>query len=112
MDNRERDKFYSTTPSSADDDEYELEPPDPDILSSDERRGREAIEASQTAIDVDEIYREAERKRGDEILENWVRNFPSSFRFQIKHLLIATAVLAIALTLARFHVLGTTLWLI
>ena len=34
----------------------------------------------------------------DEILENWVRDF-RSFRFQVKHLLIATAVLAIVLTL-------------
>ena len=62
---------------------------------------------SSRRIDIDEIYREAERNRGSEILENWVRNF--RFRFQVKHLLIATAVLAIALTLVKLQLFWTAL---
>ena len=65
------------------------------------------MEAIESRIDIDEIYREAERNRGSEILENWVRNF--RFRFQVKHLLIATAVLAIALTLVKLQYFWTTL---
>ena len=62
------------------------------------------------SIDIDDIYREADRERGGEILESWVRDF--HFRFQIKHLLIATAVLAIVLTLNWHGLLGTTLVLL
>ena len=59
------------------------------------------------SVDIDEIYRDADRRDGDEILDKWARDF--RFQFQVKHLLIATAVLAIALTLWRLELLGTTL---
>ena len=102
----DRDRFYSP---DADDDgaDYELEPPDAEVLAAEERRAREAIEETKMSIDIDEIYREADRERGGEILESWLRNF--HFRFQVKHLLIGTAVLAIILTLAKLEMLGTTL---
>jgi hypothetical protein len=90
-----------------DDSEYELEPPDADVLAAEERRAQAAIEATRASIDIDEIYREEGRDRGGEILQEWARNF--KFRFQVKHLLIGTAVLAIALTLWRWGKLGTTL---
>lgn len=90
-----------------DDSEYELEPPDAAVLAADERRAKEAIEATRRSIDIDEIYREESRDRGGEILQEWTRNL--KFRFQVKHLLIGTAVLAIALTLWRWGILGTTL---
>src|SRR5688572_32151148 len=101
-----RDKFCS--PDAEDDgDDYELEPPDADVLAAEELRAKAAIEETKMAIDIDEIYRQANRERGGEILEDWVRNF--QFRFQVKHLLIGTAVLAIVLTLAKLQFLGTTL---
>jgi uncharacterized membrane protein YecN with MAPEG domain len=90
-----------------DDSEYELEPPDADVLAAEERRAKAAIEATRRSIDIDEIYREDSRDRGGEILQEWTRNL--KFRFQVKHLLIGTAVLAIALTLWRWGILGTTL---
>ena len=90
-----------------DDTEYELEPPDADVLAAEERRGKEAIEVTRMSIDIDEIYREESRDRGGEILERWVRDF--HFRFQIKHLLIATAVISILLTLWKLQVLGIAL---
>jgi hypothetical protein len=110
MDSRDRDKFYSSKPGDVDDegDDYELEPPDADVIAAEERRGTEAIEATRASIDIDEIYRDADRQRSDEILQNWFRDFKFGFRFQVKHLLIATAVLAIVLTLIKLQRLGTT----
>jgi hypothetical protein len=104
----ERD--HSTTAASNewdDDADYELEPPDAEVLAAEERRGKEAIQSTLASIDIDAIYHEAGRDRGGEILEQWTRDF--KFRFQVKHLLIATAVLAILLTLAKLGVLGTAL---
>ena len=67
------------------------------------------MEATRITIDIDEIYREADNPRGGEILDDWVRNFRGGFRFQTKHLLIATAVLSILLTLWRLEMLGDAL---
>jgi hypothetical protein len=111
MDDRDRDKFYSATDDDADDGgDYELEPPDADVLAGEERRAREAIEETRMAIDIDEIYRDVDRQRSNEILESWVRDF--RFRFQVKHLLMATAVLAIVLTLYKLEMLGTAVVLL
>jgi hypothetical protein len=108
MNPSERNDFYLSKPKGADEgDDYELEPPDADVIAGEERRAQEVIEASQATIDIDEIYRDAARQRSDEILENWFRDGKFRFRFQVKHLLIATAVLAIVLTLAKWQVLGT-----
>ncbi|HVT27710.1 MAG TPA: hypothetical protein VHE81_06800 [Lacipirellulaceae bacterium] len=100
MDERQRDKFY-TAADATDDGEYEVEPPDPDVVSAEDRQGRDVADAARLSIDIDEIYREADRNRGAEIIEKWVRNF--RFRFQTKHLLIATAILAIVLALAKLE---------
>jgi hypothetical protein len=100
MDDRERDPLKSSTSDPADEsEEYEVEPPDPQILAAHERHAQQTMESTRMAIDIDEIYRDVEHDRGREILEGWFRNLPR--RFQIKHLLIATAVLAILLTLAK-----------
>jgi hypothetical protein len=104
MDNRERDKFYSS--ADEDDEEYELEPPDAEVTAAAERNAREIVEASEARIDIDEIYRDAGQQRSDEILEKWVRDFKFGFRFQVKHLLVATALLAIVLTIYRLGFLG------
>jgi hypothetical protein len=98
MDERERNKFYSTPDATTDDGEYEIEPPDPNVLSAEDRHGQHVAESARQSIDIDEIYREADRNRGAEILEEWVRNF--RFRFEPKYLLIATALLVIVLALA------------
>ena len=50
MDSRERDKFYSKSNDEEDDADYELEPPDPEVLAEAERRGKEVIEASRADI--------------------------------------------------------------
>jgi hypothetical protein len=111
MDDRDREKLDSSMSDDADDGgDYELEPPDADVLAGEERRAREAIEETRAAIDIDEIYRDADRERSSEILEGWARDF--RFRFQVKHLLIATAVLSIVLTLYKLEMLGTAVVLL
>jgi hypothetical protein len=89
------------------DGDYELEPVDPEVIAAEQRRAAEAIDAHRTAIDVNEVYRDVDANRDSEILQELVgrlRNF--RFQFQIKHLLIATAVAAVLLTL---HKLGIRL---
>ena len=104
MDDRDRDKFYSSPTNDDAGNEYELEPPDPDVQANAERQAAEAIEASRRTIDIDEIYRDTAERSGEEIFGEWFRDF--RFQFQVKHLLIATAVLAIALTLWKLEMLG------
>jgi hypothetical protein len=104
MDERERDKFYSPPEVTPDDDgDYELEPLDPAVLEAEKRHAQEIAEQARTAIDIDDVYREAERNRGTEIVENWVRNF--RYRFKIEHVLVATAVLALAIAVAKLDYL-------
>ena len=84
----------------SDDAELELEPLDPEVMAAEERRAAEAIEVHRTAIDVNEVYRDLDANRDSEIVEEWVdrlRNF--RFQFQVKHLLILTAVVAVLLVL-------------
>jgi hypothetical protein len=102
MNDPERDKFYSGPPPEGDDEEYELDEPDPDV---DEFRKRVILESLERRIDIDEVYREAERDRSSEILEGWVRGF-RNFRWQfgVKHLLILTAVVSIGLALGKLGV--------
>ena len=109
MDEPERDKFYTAPEATTDDDEYELEPPDPAVVSAQDSHGKNVSESARLAVDIDEIYREAERERGTEIVEQWIRNFRLNFRFQTKHLLIATAVLSIVLSLATLGILWQSL---
>lgn len=102
MDDRDRDRFYTAPNKPSDDDdgdELELEPLDPTIVNAEQRRAKEIAEAVRISVNIDDIYRDAERSRGAEMLENWLKNF--RFQFQTKHLLIATALLAIALTLSQ-----------
>src|SRR6185295_18436699 len=58
-------------------------------------------------IDIDDVYRESERDRGSEIVENWVRNF--KYRFHIKHVLFATAIVTMVVAVAKLGYLGLAL---
>jgi hypothetical protein len=104
MDDTERDKFYSSRDEWGDDDtEYEVEPPDADVLALEKRRAEEIVESSEMSIDVDEIYRDLDRRDSAESPFQWPDSF--RFKFQVKHLLIVTAVLAIVLTMWRLEML-------
>jgi len=107
MDDKDREKFYSPPEPPADDDgEYELEPPDEAVT---EHQRKATLAGIEKRIDINEIYAEADRDRGSEILEDWVRNFRFRFQFQVKHLLIATALLAIVLTLFKLGMFWPTM---
>lgn len=73
-------------------DEYELEPPDTEVLAFEARASQELLSAAESQIDVDELFREEGRFDHDKMLAEFVRD--GGFRFQTKHLLIATAILA------------------
>jgi len=105
MSDLDRDKLYTSTTDEpdSDDGDLELEPLDPELLAAEERRAAEAIDAHRKAIDINEVYRDLEANRDSEILSGWLNRLgefrPSRFQFQIKHLLILTAVLAFVLAL-------------
>lgn len=106
-DDLDRDRLYSagTDDSDANDAELELEPVDPAVLAAEKRRADEAIEAHRTAIDINEVYRDLDANRDSEILSDWMARLRGyRFRFQVKHLLVLTAV--VALLLAVRSVLG------
>jgi len=91
-----------TTAASGDDDDnadYELEPPDAEVLAAEERRAAAQVDAVKRQIDIDDLYRDLEDNRDAEIIRSWVENL--RFRFQVKHLLILTAVVAVLLAIAR-----------
>jgi hypothetical protein len=100
MDNRDR----NNPPVPSEDDDYELEIEAPDETIEAKRR-QTILESQEARIDIEEIYRDAERDRGGEILENWVRNF--KFRFGLRELLIATAMLALAVALVQLQLFWT-----
>ena len=101
-DDLDRDKLYTAGADDLDSDdaELELEPPDPELLAAAERRAAKAIEAHRNVINVDEVYRDLDANRDSAIVDEWLvrlRNF--RFQFQVKHLLIFTAMIAVILML-------------
>lgn len=98
----DRDAFYD---KSGDDDEvldledggeYELEPVDPEVLASERERAQAEVIRAETSLDVDQVYREAE-STGQ--LDEFFADF--KFRFQVKHMLMGTAALAVFLSVSR-----------
>jgi magnesium-transporting ATPase (P-type) len=106
----DRDKLYTAgaDDSDSDDAELELEPLDPEVLAAEQRRAAAALEVHRTVIDVDEVYRDLDVNRDTAIVDEWLdrlRNF--RFQFQVKHLLVLTAVVAVVLVLSVWISLGT-----
>ncbi|MEQ8850026.1 hypothetical protein [Botrimarina sp.] len=86
--------FYAP-PAADEDDEYDVEPVDEQVLASERARAAENVRSAESAIDVDAIYREMER--GDDF-DAAFENFRA--RFTIKHLLILMTVVAVVLGVA------------
>jgi len=99
----DRETFYRGADPDADDDEYELEPPDEEIIAGEKRRADEAVESASHAVDVDELYRQHDAIGMDD-LEEYLKD--ARFQFTTKQLLIATTVLAVLLVLGRLLVGG------
>lgn len=100
----DRETFYrGEDPEAADEDEYELEAPDEEIIAGEKRRAAEAVEAAGQAVDVDQLYREHDAIGRDD-LDEYLKG--TRFQFTTKQLLIATTVVAGLLVLARMLVGG------
>lgn len=76
-----------------DDDEYELEPIDPEILEHERQRASAKVRQAEQSVDINEYYED--EQPADPVTWDDMRDF----RFSIRHLLIATAGLAVFLTL-------------
>lgn len=81
--------------SDDNDDEYELEPVDPEILKHERQRAEEKTRQAKVAVDIDQAYSESEPT--DPISLDDLKQF----RFTTRHLLIATALLSVFLTLGK-----------
>jgi hypothetical protein len=108
-DDLDRDKIYTAAADDLDsDDELELEPLDPEIAAAEERRAAAAIEVHRKAIDINEVYRDFDANRDSEIVAEWMDRFRNfRWQFQVRHLLILTAVVAFLLAIRTWISLGT-----
>lgn len=82
-----------TDDTPIDDDELELEPVDAEVLRHQQERTKRQSRAAEDSIDINAVYDEDDL--GDPV------DFDSlkQFRFTTKHMLIATAVLAVVMTI-------------
>lgn len=74
------------------DDELELEPVDPDVIRHQQQRAQQRTRDAEDAVDINEAFEQAEV--GDPVNLEQLKQF----RFTTRHLLIATAVLAVVMT--------------
>ncbi len=100
----ERDRAPSRPPadawlddSEADGDEYELEAPDQHIIEAQQKRAAHDIRQASAAIDINDAYRRVD----DDPLGLPEEGF--QYRFQVKHLLIATGLIAVFISLAKLQ---------
>ncbi|HEX6960357.1 MAG TPA: hypothetical protein VF175_00710 [Lacipirellula sp.] len=86
-------------PPADDDDDYELElePVDPEVLQHERQRAARLSENAVKRVDVDELYGDTGPYSDLDLDLSQLRQF----RFTTRHMLIATALLAIVLTLFR-----------
>jgi membrane protein implicated in regulation of membrane protease activity len=84
-------------PDDDDDYELELEPVDPEILAKERARATHRTDTAASKIDVDELYGDTGGYSDLTVDLSQLKQF----RFTTRHLLIATAFLAILLTLFR-----------
>jgi len=83
----------STPPEN--DDELELEPIDPEIIKHQQERTKRKVREAEDAVDINAVY--DQENIGDPIDLEQLKQF----RFTTRHMLIATAVLAMAATLFK-----------
>ena len=81
-----------TEDNPADDDEYELEPIDPEVIKHQEERARRKTREAEDSVDINEVFESVDV--GDPV------DFDSlkQFRFTTRHLLMATAIVALVMT--------------
>lgn len=93
----DRATFYrGPDPEVEEDDEYELMPPDEDLVDAERLRAREEIERAQLAVDLKQLE-EDERGFGQHNFDDYVEKV--KFRFTTRQLLLLTAVVSVILAL-------------
>lgn len=96
----DRQTFYRGHDPEADaEDDYELEPPDAEVIAGEKRRADEAVQHASKAVDLDELYREETSVTAQDI-EEYLKDF--RFQFGTKHLLMAMTAVAMLFVLGRF----------
>ncbi len=99
-DKLDREDFYrDLTPDADEEEDYELLPPDAEIIEAEQRRARQFINVAKDTIDVNALY-EGPATIDVEDLKDYLEEF--RFRYTTRHLLIAMTVLAVFLVLGRF----------
>lgn len=96
----DRQTFYGGADADAEEEEdYELLPPDEEVIAGEKRRAAEAVDHASKAVDVDQLYREQSG-----LAINDIQEYLSEVRFQfgVKHLLGAMTALAVVFAVGRF----------
>ena len=81
------------TEAFSDDDEYELEPIDPEVLKHQQERAQRKTREAEDSVDINAVFDQEDL--GDPIDIEQLKQF----RFTTRHLLIVTALLALVMTL-------------
>jgi hypothetical protein len=92
----DRDSFYDDDPQD-DADEYELLPPDDEIIAGEQARAAQAVRDAADRARSDELFKGPAELSARELLQEMPE---FKFRFSTKHLLIAMTLLAVGLGLA------------
>lgn len=96
----DRATFYRGLDPDADEvDDYELLPPDEEVIAGEKRRAEQAVEHASKAVELDELYREDTSVTGEDIQE-YLKDF--RFQFGVKHLLMAMTALALMFVVGRY----------
>lgn len=99
----DRETFYrGEDPEAESEEDYELMPPDEDVIEGEKRRAAETMSHASKAVDLNELYDE-ESLIGTDELEDYIKQM--RFRFGTKHLLLAMTLLAVVFAVGRY-VLG------
>lgn len=93
----DREEFYrGPDPEFEDEGEYELEPPDEEILARERKRAEESVELATRTVELRKLEQESDAigdLEAGEVFEGL------EFKFGTKHLLIGMAILAVFLGL-------------
>lgn len=103
----DRETFYrGEDPDAADEDDYELMPPDEEIIAGEKRRAAEEVDRASKAINIDDLYREQQGITDD--IESYVKNLGKKVKFQfgVKHLLWAMTALAVMFVIGKYVIVG------
>lgn len=95
----DRQTFYrGQDPDADNEDDYEIEPPDEEVIAGAKRRAEEAVAHASKAVDLDELY-----KDHTDTAINDIQDYLKDVRFQfgVKHLLMAMTALAVVFVLGR-----------